>query len=84
MEEQKMNELPEMSEEIPEKDLPTLVDNSGNFPSVEKETSPALTRPAIPDNLVYPKRGDILYFAGQRFAVTQELRRHRFVIKWRG
>lgn len=64
--------------------LPSLVDNSGKFPTVEEETSPALTRPAIPPRLVYPKPGDMLYFKGQRFEVISELNRHRFVIKWRG
>lgn len=74
-----------MEEQEP-KSLPTLVDNTEKFKTVEKETSPALTKPRRLDILAiqYPKVGDILYFEGQRFAVTKELNRKRFVIKWKG
>ena len=80
------NKIPEMSPEIPEKDLPTLVDNTGNFPTVEKETPTSLTGAPGYDKMAiqYPKEGDILNFAGQRYAITKELNRHRWVIKWKG
>ena len=73
-------------EQIEEKSLPTLVDNTGNFSAVEKETSTFLTGVAGHDRMAiqYPKEGDILNFAGQRYAVTKELNRHRWVIKWKG
>ena len=80
------DKIPEMSEEVPEKALPTLVDNTGNFQTVEKETPTFLTGTAGHDRMAiqYPKEGNILNFAGQRYAVTKELNRHRWVIKWRG
>ena len=66
--------------------LPSLVDNTGNFTTVEKETSTSLTEAAETAIMAiqYPKEGDILNFVGQRYVVTRELNRHRWVIKWRG
>jgi hypothetical protein len=68
-----------------EEELPLLVDNSAKFQEVEKETqtSTDLTSEDIPDTLVYPRVGDHLFFDGQKFEVTKELSRHRFVVKWR-
>jgi hypothetical protein len=64
--------------------LPTLVDNSEKFTTVEKETSPSLTVEEISGKIGYPKMGDMLIFLGQRFEVIQEHSRHRFTVKWRG
>jgi hypothetical protein len=74
-----------MDTQTMEKELPTLVDNLGNFPTVEKETPTSLTKPLHSDILAiqYPKVGDLIYFAGQHFVVTKELNRKRFIIKWR-
>jgi hypothetical protein len=68
------------------KELPTLVDNTEKFHTVEKQTSTGLTKPLHSNILAiqYPKVGDFIYFEGQRFVVTKELNRKRFVIKWRG
>ena len=69
-----------------ELNLPALVDNSAKFKGVEEQTSTDLTSETEPVIMTihHPKVGDFIFFTGQRFVVTKELRRHRFVMKWHG
>jgi hypothetical protein len=70
-----------------QEELPKLVDNMEQLHTVEKEvsipTGEPIPRQASNSTIKYPRLGSLLSYEGQLYAVTKELNRNRFVIKWR-